>query len=115
MYGGLVTLAEEVPQLILEGRRQAGLTQAMLAALVDVDQSTVSRWERGKELPGLHQADLVFESLGIAIQLHRSAPPAAEDDGVDRAQIERRLALTPRERLDANAAFLRFAEKARRG
>jgi DNA-binding XRE family transcriptional regulator len=109
-----MALAERVPQLILEGRKEAGLTQAMLAALVDVDQSTVSRWERGKELPSLHQADLVLESLGIVIQLDRRRPPAPVDDGVDRAQIQAKLSLTPEERLDAIRSFSRFVAEARR-
>jgi len=109
-----MTLAEQVPQLILEGRREAGLTQAMLAELVGVTQSTVSRWERAKEVPSLHQADLVLESLGIVVQLDRRRPSQPEDDGIDRAQIQDKLRLTPEARLDAIKTFSRFVSEARR-
>lgn len=37
--------------LIRDLRRRLGLTQAQLADLVQVDQGTVSRWERGLESP----------------------------------------------------------------
>lgn len=112
--GRVATLVEAVPQLIRQGRAEAAITQQVLAERLGVDQSTVSRWERGKELPSLRQADLVFQELGLVVQLDRRRPPRP-DDGVDRAQIQRRLRMSPEERLDANAAFLRFAQEARRG
>lgn len=112
MYSGGMALAETIPTLLKQGRQDAGLSQAELAEKVGVTQPTISRWESGKELPSLPIADFVFAELGIAIDvIWQPLPPV--DDGVDRAQIQRRLQSTPRERLAANAALLRFARKAR--
>jgi transcriptional regulator with XRE-family HTH domain len=38
-------------QLLARRRRAVGLTQEALAALLDVDRSTVARWERGETEP----------------------------------------------------------------
>jgi transcriptional regulator with XRE-family HTH domain len=113
-YLDLVSLADEVPQLIIEGRRRAGLTQTKLAELVGVTQSTVSRWERARGAPSLHDADSVFSVLDLRVRLDVKRRSRPKDDGVDRAQIQARLRMSPEERLQANATFLRFATKARR-
>jgi ribosome-binding protein aMBF1 (putative translation factor) len=39
---------ELIGQVVYEGRRRAGVTQRRLAELADVDQSTISRLERGR-------------------------------------------------------------------
>jgi transcriptional regulator with XRE-family HTH domain len=107
-----MALADTIPPLLKQGRRDAGLSQAELAERVGVTQPTISRWESGKELPSLPVADFVLRELGISIDVIWTPLPDT-DDGVDRAQIQRRLRSTPRERLAANAALLRFARKAR--
>lgn len=38
--------------MIRRWRREAGMTQTQVARLLGVRQSTVSRWERGQEVPG---------------------------------------------------------------
>lgn len=40
-----------LPQTIRVARQQRGLTQAMLAARIGVNQSTISFWEGGVEAP----------------------------------------------------------------
>lgn len=39
--------------LLRKYREHHGLNQAALAAMLGVDQTTVSRWERGRDVPGL--------------------------------------------------------------
>jgi len=109
-----MTLVEELPPLILRGRKAAGLTQAQLAARVGVTQSTVSRWERGIEAPSLESADLVLSSVGMVIRLDTRSPSAPVDDGVDRAQIQAKLRMTPEERLDSIRSFSSFVNEVER-
>jgi len=54
-------------------RRRHGLTQAALAEILDVDPTTVSRWERGRDRP----------ALGIASRLTSLIVPRTRD--VERA------------------------------
>jgi len=49
------TLAPNWAEHIRRHRRATGLTQAQLAARLNVDQATVSRWERALQLPELPQ------------------------------------------------------------
>lgn len=44
-------------------RQRAGLTQAQVAALLDADVSTVSRWERGERVPAAALRRAVLERL----------------------------------------------------
>lgn len=46
-------------------RLRAGHTQASLAKLFEIPQSTVSRWERGDRLPRDHWRKKVSEALGV--------------------------------------------------
>ena len=41
------------PQALKDYRRRHGLTQAALAEILNVDPTTVSRWERGRDQPAL--------------------------------------------------------------
>jgi transcriptional regulator with XRE-family HTH domain len=41
------------PQALKEYRRRRGLTQSALAEVLDVDPTTISRWERGRDRPAL--------------------------------------------------------------
>jgi len=108
-----MALAETIPTLLKQGRRDAGLSQAELAEKVGVTQPTISRWESGKELPSLPVADFVFAELGIAIDvIWQPLPPV--DDGVDRAQIRAQLARTTDERVEMLEAWLEDLSEARR-
>lgn len=46
-----------------------GLSQAHLAALAGVSQSTVNKWELGLSIPSLDKAYEVAESLGCSLAL----------------------------------------------
>ncbi|NJL72461.1 MAG: helix-turn-helix transcriptional regulator [Candidatus Competibacteraceae bacterium] len=48
MTDGLTSFQKGIANLVRECREEAGLTQAKLARLLDVDQSTISRLERGE-------------------------------------------------------------------
>lgn len=43
---------QRIGEVIRRRREQAGLSQHQLAALLLVNQSLVSRWERGTRIPG---------------------------------------------------------------
>jgi transcriptional regulator with XRE-family HTH domain len=61
------------PNALRDYRRRYGLTQAALAELLNVDPTTVSRWERGRDRP----------ALGIARRLTSLIVPRTRD--VERA------------------------------
>ncbi len=45
-------------------RRSVGLKQSALADLLEVDQTTISRWENGGQTPSAHVQQSVFAALG---------------------------------------------------
>lgn len=96
----------DVGGAIREWRRGAGLSQAGLAERIGTTQSAVSRWEHGREEPRLSTLAAILRGCGLAGEL-----VVGED--VDRAQIRRHLALTPRQRLEglANVSRLRTTAK----
>ena len=47
-------------------RRSVGLKQSALADLLEVDQTTISRWESGRQTPSPDQQQAVFSVLGPA-------------------------------------------------
>lgn len=60
------------PEQIRQLRRRLGLTQAGFAAELGVEQSTVSRWEGGREVPRI---DNVL-AISTLMERHGLAPPA---------------------------------------
>lgn len=48
-------------------RKAAGMTQADVAAVMCVDQSTVSKWETGAALPSLYVAVGLASLLGVRL------------------------------------------------
>jgi transcriptional regulator with XRE-family HTH domain len=87
-------------------RLAAGLSQAGLAARIGTTQSAVSRWEHGHEEPRLSTLASILHGCGLSGEL-------LIDEDVDRSQIRRQLALSPRQRLEgvANVSRLRAAAK----
>ena len=90
-------------------RRRLGLTQQALSDLLDVEQGTVSRWERGTERPRPARMKQLNEVLGGAsegIRLERSLavvradvlPSALLDPGLVFREGSRRTAQHYRER-----------------
>lgn len=51
-----------------ESRLEAGLTQAQLAAKLDVDQSTVSKIERSERRIDVVELKLICDALGISLR-----------------------------------------------
>lgn len=46
-------------------RKNQRLTQAQLAATVNIDQSQVSRWERGMSKPSRKYHSILAQTLGV--------------------------------------------------
>lgn len=56
--------AKECGQLITAFRLARGLRQEDLAALLSVEQGTVSKWERGMRIPKDHHRNRLTTELG---------------------------------------------------
>jgi len=94
--------------LVRVARRDAGLTQAELAARLGTTQSAVSAWERGRETPRVDTLARILRACGFEADLtlrHR--------DDEDRSLIGLHLGLSPEERLDALQGMLDFEAIAR--
>jgi len=99
--------------LLRKARARTGLTQRSLAARAGVPQSTVGRIETGVIEPRIDTLLRLLHASGHDLELG-----ARLGEGVDRAQIRERLALTPRQRLEeltiAAAAVGRLQGRARK-
>ena len=75
-----VAVAEELQRIgreAFERRRRAGLTQRALEALTGVDQTTISKFERGR-LPGLRLQHVA--RIQLACTTGRRVAPARSSD-----------------------------------
>lgn len=95
--------------LLRSARTGAELTQAELARRLGTTQSAISRWERSGEEPRLSSLRAALRACGLRARL-----VIEPDDGVDRAQIRERLAMTPAQRLTEVANVSRLRAVARR-
>lgn len=50
-----------------ESRKARGFTQELLAELIEVERSTVARWERGESSPTVSKRSRLAETLGISL------------------------------------------------
>ena len=81
-------------RMLRHARRSAGLTQRALAARTGVPQETIARIETARADPRATTLDRLLEGCGFGLEhLPRLGI------GIDRAQIQERLALDPGERL----------------
>jgi len=72
-------MAKELGERIKAARAGRGWKQRHLAAEVDVDPMTVSRWERGATTPDLDVLRLVATATGKPLSYFvDTAPPATE-------------------------------------
>lgn len=94
--GGMVS-----GDLLSEARRRAGLTQDQLAERVGVPRQQISRWERGSVKPSLERLGEVIRACGLDLAF---SIVRGDVDGHDRALIERRLDMTPAERVARSRA-----------
>src|SRR5688572_31489358 len=93
--------------LLRDARQRAGLTQRKLAERADTSQSAIARYERARTLPDLYTLRRLLAACGF--ELRWELRPL---DLTPERQIRDALALTPRERLDANTRMMRLARKA---
>lgn len=94
--------------LVRHLRAGAGLTQAQLAERIGTTQSAVSRWEKGHDEPRLSTITVIAAACGRRMTMQ------VEPDGVDRAQIQQHLAMTPKQRLAAASNVNRFLANVQR-
>lgn len=98
--------------LVREARRQAGLTQAELAARMGTSQSVVARLESSTANPRLRTLERALSAAGRRLE---AAPVQAT---VDEGQLRERLAMTPAERLatftESHRNLQRLRRRARR-
>ena len=81
-------------RMLRHARRRAGLTQRALAAATGIPQETIARIEAGRADPRVTTLDRLLEGCGYGLEhLPRLGI------GIDRSQIQERLALDPSERL----------------
>lgn len=57
-----------LPNRIKELRVGAGMTQAELAKKVNVDQSSLSHWEKGDTRPSRKYIPVLAGALGVAVE-----------------------------------------------
>lgn len=82
--------------LLREARQSAGLTQAQLAARLAVSQPVIARLESSDSNPTWNTFVRALRASGHVVSVHRKETSAV---GLDLSQLQRRLALTPAERL----------------
>ena len=56
-------------QILLDARKNAGLTQAELAKRIGVDKSYISRVERGLTVPSIATMYRIVAAMGLTIEL----------------------------------------------
>jgi len=100
-------------RMLRHARRRAGLTQRALAAATGIPQETIARIEAGRADPRVTTLDRLLEGCGFGLEhLPRLGI------GIDRSQIQERLALDPRERLaraiEEDRLMLEFRHNLRR-
>jgi transcriptional regulator with XRE-family HTH domain len=81
-------------RMLRHARRSAGLTQRALGATTGIPQETIARIEVGRSDPRVETLDRLLEGCGFGLEhLPRLGM------GIDRPQIQERLALDPGDRL----------------
>jgi transcriptional regulator with XRE-family HTH domain len=83
-------------RLLRQFRQHNGINQSALAEMLGVDQTTVSRWERGRDIPGLHAQRDIRDLLRREV--------ASRQDMVVRARV--RHAVWPATILRRGAIFV---------
>jgi transcriptional regulator with XRE-family HTH domain len=77
------SIAERLSLNIARQRHTLGLTQAQLAERLGVDTETLSRFERGKNLPSLTTLERLSELLMTTVgDLLSESPAQADDDAL---------------------------------
>jgi transcriptional regulator with XRE-family HTH domain len=97
--------------LIREARKRAGLTQRELAERAGSTQSSVARWESARSEPSFANVVRLLRLCGFVLDVRLEL----YDDGLrdDWAQAQRRLRMSPGERLEANSRLVGVAHDLR--
>lgn len=91
-------LALRMGRAIAVRRQQRQLTQAELAEIIEVEQETISRFERGATLPPLGRLADIADALSCPLEdLLRSGSPRPEDKAQGMAQILKGLSDSDRQ------------------
>lgn len=93
---------------ITDARTRAGLTVEQLAARSGFEAALIADWEYERECPRIDEWVKLLAAAGFAPVVR-----LVEDDGVDIAQIQRHLAMTPDQRLDFLIASANWALEGR--
>lgn len=94
--------------LVYLARLRAGLTQAQVGERAGMGQNAVSRIERGEVDTGFETVQVLVRACGFEPQITL----AAADDSYAR-DINRRLRLSPRQRLEQSTQLARAAQATR--
>lgn len=86
----------EIPELLKDARRRAGLSQAGLARRLGISQAAIAKLERPGANPTVETLDRVLSATGRRLTLSTSTRPNV---GVDESLIRRQLELTPAQRI----------------
>lgn len=97
--------------LLVEARKRAGLTQRELAERAGTTQSSIARWESARTEPSFEKVVHLIRLCGFVLNVQIEA----YDDGLrdDWSQAQRRLRLSPAERLESNSRLVAVAHDLR--
>lgn len=56
-------------QILLDARKEAGMTQSELAAKIGTDKSYISRVERGLTIPSISTFYRIVSAMGLTVEL----------------------------------------------
>jgi ribosome-binding protein aMBF1 (putative translation factor) len=68
LSGGIGPISRQFGRNLAEAREWAGLTQTQLAEQVSLDQTEISRLERGARCPRLDRISALAEVLGVQLR-----------------------------------------------
>lgn len=94
--------------LIREARRRRGLTQNRLADLAGTTQSAIARLESGRTSPSFDEVIRLLRLMNLDLDFM-----LVERDDADWIQAQRRLRMTPEERMRANESLTQLASELR--
>lgn len=95
--------------LIREARRRAALTQAELARRLSTSQSTVARWETGRQAPNFDTVIRALRACGLDLDIH-----LVPYDDSDASLFDGYLRMTPQQRYESLMNLLAFEAEAHR-
>ena len=95
--------------MVREARRRAGLTQAQLAELAGVPQSTIGRIETGARVPSTALVERLIRAAGFEVRAGLGEPDPQTD-----SLFQRTLERSPRQRIADAARAARFVLRGRR-